>query len=277
MGVDPPAGLDTDFTPALPTALMKPLSGSGSRAMMIDAMKTYGADSFVGRLACIFQGSADTTFYIVALYFGSVGIRKTALRDFLRPDRRPCRHDSPPFRRLPVLRLRTKGPACCASARRRCCRCLACFFAPAPSCRNRWPGLLRRTGIADDAVSVLVLRGDQTVLCAPGRPADAAGLDHEAGDDPGRPRAPGPGVPRPHRAAHDRRREKRRPEGRPGAARRRRRRPVRRVLEGMLRAAQPGHPQRIEGNLVLDRSCSIRRAAMSGCRRSTSRRKRITT
>lgn len=70
-------GLDTGFTPALPTALMKPLSGSGSRALMIDAMKTYGVDSFVGRLACIFQGSADTTFYIVALYFGSVGVRKT--------------------------------------------------------------------------------------------------------------------------------------------------------------------------------------------------------
>lgn len=70
-------GLNTDFTPALPTALMRPLSGSGSRAMMVDVMKTYGPDSFVGRLACIFQGSADTTFYIVALYFGSVGIRKT--------------------------------------------------------------------------------------------------------------------------------------------------------------------------------------------------------
>jgi spore maturation protein SpmA len=70
-------GINTDFTPALPTALMKPLSGSGSRAMMVDAMKTYGVDSFVGRLACVFQGSADTTFYIVALYFGSVGIRKT--------------------------------------------------------------------------------------------------------------------------------------------------------------------------------------------------------
>jgi len=70
-------GMNTDFTPALPTALMKPISGSGSRAMMIDAMKTYGVDSFVGRLACVFQGSADTTFYIIALYFGSVGIRKT--------------------------------------------------------------------------------------------------------------------------------------------------------------------------------------------------------
>ncbi|UOD32044.1 hypothetical protein INH39_10450 [Massilia violaceinigra] len=70
-------GMPTEFTPALPTALMKPLSGSGSKAMMIDAMTTYGVDSFVGRLACIFQGSADTTFYIVALYFGSVGVRKT--------------------------------------------------------------------------------------------------------------------------------------------------------------------------------------------------------
>lgn len=70
-------GFDTDFVGALPTALMKPISGSGSRAMMIDAMKANGVDSFVGRLACIFQGSADTTFYIVALYFGSVGITHT--------------------------------------------------------------------------------------------------------------------------------------------------------------------------------------------------------
>lgn len=70
-------GMDTDFVKAMPTALMKPLSGSGSRAMMIDAMKQYGPDSFIGRLSCVFQGSADTTFYIVALYFGSVGIRKT--------------------------------------------------------------------------------------------------------------------------------------------------------------------------------------------------------
>ena len=69
--------INTDFTPALPTALMKPISGSGARALMIDTMKTYGVDSFVGRLACVFQGSADTTFYIVALYFGSVGIKKT--------------------------------------------------------------------------------------------------------------------------------------------------------------------------------------------------------
>jgi spore maturation protein SpmA len=69
-------GMNTDFTPALPTALMKPVSGSGARAMMIDAMKTYGVDSFVGRLACIFQGTTDTTFYIVALYFGAVGVTK---------------------------------------------------------------------------------------------------------------------------------------------------------------------------------------------------------
>ena len=70
-------GGDTDFVGALPTALMKPLSGSGARGLMVDAMTTYGADSFVGRLACIFQGSTDTTFYILAVYFGSVGIRHT--------------------------------------------------------------------------------------------------------------------------------------------------------------------------------------------------------
>jgi spore maturation protein SpmA len=70
-------GLPTDIIPALPTALMKPLSGSGARGMMVDAMKAYGADSFVGRLACTFQGATDTTFYILALYFGSVGVRKT--------------------------------------------------------------------------------------------------------------------------------------------------------------------------------------------------------
>lgn len=70
-------GLNTDFTPALPTALIKPLSGSGAKAMMVDTMKTFGPDSFVGRLSCVFNGSADTTFYIVALYFGSVGIKRT--------------------------------------------------------------------------------------------------------------------------------------------------------------------------------------------------------
>ncbi|WP_315342719.1 nucleoside recognition domain-containing protein [Hoylesella oralis] len=70
-------GGNTDFVGALPTALMKPLSGSGSRGMMIDAMTTYGADSFVGRLSCIFQGSTDTTFYILAVYFGSVSIKYT--------------------------------------------------------------------------------------------------------------------------------------------------------------------------------------------------------
>ena len=70
-------GGDTDFVAALPTALMKPLSGSGARGMMVDAMSTYGADSFVGRLSCVFQGSTDTTFYVLAVYFGSVGIRYT--------------------------------------------------------------------------------------------------------------------------------------------------------------------------------------------------------
>ena len=71
------ASLPDDWVGALPTALMKPLSGSGARGMMVDAMQTYGADSFVGRLSCIFQGSTDTTFYILAVYFGSVGIRHT--------------------------------------------------------------------------------------------------------------------------------------------------------------------------------------------------------
>ena len=70
-------GADAEWVGALPTALMKPLSGSGARGMMVDAMTTYGADSFVGRLSCIFQGSTDTTFYILAVYFGSVGISKT--------------------------------------------------------------------------------------------------------------------------------------------------------------------------------------------------------
>ncbi|AGB27410.1 putative membrane protein required for spore maturation [Prevotella dentalis DSM 3688] len=70
-------GLNTDFVGALPTAFMKPLSGSGARGLMLEAMKTYGADSFVGRLSCIFQGSTDTTFYILAVYFGSVGVKFT--------------------------------------------------------------------------------------------------------------------------------------------------------------------------------------------------------
>ena len=76
MGVSA-VGLDTQFVEALPTMLMKPLSGSGARGMMLDAMNTYGADSFVGRLSSIVQGSCDTTFYVVALYYGSVGIRNT--------------------------------------------------------------------------------------------------------------------------------------------------------------------------------------------------------
>ncbi|MBP6979263.1 MAG: nucleoside recognition domain-containing protein [Bacteroidales bacterium] len=70
-------GMDGEFVSALPTALMKPLSGSGARGMMVDAMNQYGADSFVGRLSCIFQGATDTTFYIIAVYFGAVNIRKT--------------------------------------------------------------------------------------------------------------------------------------------------------------------------------------------------------
>lgn len=70
-------GINTDFVEALPTALMKPLSGSGARGMMVDAMKVHGVDSFVGRLSCIIQGSADTTFFIIAVYFGSVNIKNT--------------------------------------------------------------------------------------------------------------------------------------------------------------------------------------------------------
>ena len=70
-------GSNAEFVDALPTAIMKPLSGSGARGMMVDAMTQFGADSFVGRLSCIFQGSTDTTFYILAVYFGSVGVRYT--------------------------------------------------------------------------------------------------------------------------------------------------------------------------------------------------------
>ena len=70
-------GIDTQWVGALPTALMKPLSGGGARGMMVDAMTTFGTDSFVGRLSCIFQGSTDTTFYILAVYFGSVGVTRT--------------------------------------------------------------------------------------------------------------------------------------------------------------------------------------------------------
>ena len=76
-GVVRSCGIDDQFVGALPTALMKPLSGSGARGLMVDAMSTYGADSFVGRLACIFQGATDTTFYILAVYFGSVSVTRT--------------------------------------------------------------------------------------------------------------------------------------------------------------------------------------------------------
>ena len=70
-------GLNTDFVPAMPTAVMKPLSGSGARGMMVEAMETYGPDSFVGKLASTFQGSTETTFYVLAVYFGSVNIKRT--------------------------------------------------------------------------------------------------------------------------------------------------------------------------------------------------------
>lgn len=70
-------GANTDWIGAIPTAIMKPLSGSGARGMMVDCMTTYGVDSFTGRLSCLFQGSTDTTFYILAVYFGSVGIKYT--------------------------------------------------------------------------------------------------------------------------------------------------------------------------------------------------------
>lgn len=69
--------LTPDFVGALPTALMKPLSGSGARGMMVDAMTLHGADSFIGRLSSVIQGSTDTTFYILAVCFGSVGIKNT--------------------------------------------------------------------------------------------------------------------------------------------------------------------------------------------------------
>ncbi|MBP5259684.1 MAG: hypothetical protein J6Z12_03510 [Paludibacteraceae bacterium] len=80
LGIEKFVGLfteHTEFVGALPTAFMKPLSGSGAKAMMVEAMNSYGADSFIGRLSCLFQGAADTTFYIIALYFGSVGIKNT--------------------------------------------------------------------------------------------------------------------------------------------------------------------------------------------------------
>ncbi|WP_239649552.1 spore maturation protein [Methylocucumis oryzae] len=69
------AGIDTQFIDAMPTALIKPFSGSGARAMMIDTMKTFGADSLAGRLVCVIQGSTETTFYVLTVYFGAVGIK----------------------------------------------------------------------------------------------------------------------------------------------------------------------------------------------------------
>jgi spore maturation protein SpmB len=70
-------GLNTDFVPALPTAIMKPLSGSGARGVMLETMEFYGVDSFAGRLACTMQGATDTTFYVIAVYFGSVAVKNT--------------------------------------------------------------------------------------------------------------------------------------------------------------------------------------------------------
>jgi spore maturation protein SpmB len=70
-------GADTKFVDGLPTALIKPMSGSGARGMMVDTMKTFGPDSFAGRLACVLQGSSDTTFYVVAVYFGAVAVKNT--------------------------------------------------------------------------------------------------------------------------------------------------------------------------------------------------------
>ncbi len=70
-------GVNTDFVQSLPVAIMKPLSGSGARGLMVDSMNTYGVDSFVGRLSCMFQGASDTTFYIIAVYFGSIGVKNT--------------------------------------------------------------------------------------------------------------------------------------------------------------------------------------------------------
>ena len=195
MGVRAGLGLDTAFTPALPTALMKPLSGSGSKAMMIDAMKTYGVDSFVGRLACIFQGSADTTFYIVALYFGSVGVRKTRyaiscglIADLAGIIAAICRG-------LRVLRLiRTKdqhvpspsaaSPPCCLPA------CWPLAARPRPVAGAGRQALRSRQYPGRCASARWCCAATQTDAVAPGRPPHAAGLDHETGDDPGRPGTP---------------------------------------------------------------------------------------
>ena len=102
-------GINSDFVGALPTALMKPLSGSGARGLMVDAMSTYGADSFIGRMACVFQGSTDTTFYILAVYFGSVGITPSccSLWTTCRSCRCPCRD----LHLLPLFRINKEDAA----------------------------------------------------------------------------------------------------------------------------------------------------------------------
>lgn len=99
-------GMDDRFVDALPTALMKPFSGSGARAMMIDTMEVHGADSFAGRLASIVQGSTETTFYVLAVYFGAVGIQKNSSCCCLWPGSRCCRHHCSHSGRLLVLRLK---------------------------------------------------------------------------------------------------------------------------------------------------------------------------
>jgi spore maturation protein SpmB len=98
-------GLNDDFVPALPVGLMKTLSGSGARGLMVDVMTTYGVDSFQGKLAAIIQGSTETTFYVLAVYFGSVNISKTRYAAGLRPDRRRGRAGWGDRHRLSVLPL----------------------------------------------------------------------------------------------------------------------------------------------------------------------------
>jgi hypothetical protein len=154
---------------------------------MIDTMKTYGVDSFVGRLACIFQGSADTTFYIVALYFGSVGIRKTryAISCGLIADLAGViAAISVAYLFFGLTRTRMFRDASLLPSP----ALAACAAAPAQLPEPVTQRAAHDAPFPEDAVSVLVLRGDQTI-CRTWPTAHAAGLDHEAGDDPDRPRA----------------------------------------------------------------------------------------
>ncbi len=106
--------IDTGFVDALPTALIKPLSGSGARGMMIDTMKVFGPDSFAGRLSCVFQGSSDTTFYVIAVYFGAVGVKKYPLCYWLYAHGRPGRyhhgHHYLQLLALAVLSIKSNDP-----------------------------------------------------------------------------------------------------------------------------------------------------------------------